>query len=44
MLDFEFLAIGRLAVVAKRIMEVHYGRAPEHSYYVGAPPEAAKRC
>jgi feruloyl esterase len=29
-LDFEFLAIGRLAVVAKRIMEVHYGRAPEH--------------
>lgn len=34
-LDFEFLAIGRLAVVAKRIMEVHYGRAPEHSYYVG---------
>ena len=34
-LDFEFLAIGRLAVVAKRIMEVHYGRPPEHSYCVG---------
>ena len=34
-LDFEFVAIGRLAVVAKRIMEVHYGKPPEHSYYVG---------
>ena len=34
-LDFEFVAIGRLTVVAKRIMEIYYGRPPEHSYYVG---------
>ena len=34
-LDFEFVAIGRLAVVAKQIMEVHYGKARSDSYYVG---------
>jgi feruloyl esterase len=34
-LDFEFVAIGRLAVVAKLIQETYYGRPPAHSYYVG---------
>jgi hypothetical protein len=34
-LDFEFVAIGRLAVVAKQIVETYYGRPPAHSYYVG---------
>jgi hypothetical protein len=34
-LDFEFVAIGRLTIVAKQIIESYYGRAPEHSYYVG---------
>ncbi|MEO8096242.1 MAG: tannase/feruloyl esterase family alpha/beta hydrolase [Acidobacteriota bacterium] len=34
-LDFEFVAIGRLAVLAKVVIENYYGRAPEHSYYVG---------
>ncbi|HWE48934.1 MAG TPA: tannase/feruloyl esterase family alpha/beta hydrolase [Bryobacteraceae bacterium] len=34
-LDFEFIAIGRLTVVAKQIIQTYYGRAPEHSYYVG---------
>ena len=34
-LDFEFVAIGRLAVVAKQIQETYYGRPPAHSYYVG---------
>jgi feruloyl esterase len=34
-LDFEFIAIGRLAVVAKQVIETYYGRPPAHSYYVG---------
>ncbi len=34
-LDFEFIAIGRLTVVAKQILETYYGRPPAHSYYVG---------
>ena len=34
-LDFEFVAIGRLAVVAKQVVETYYGRPPAHSYYVG---------
>ena len=34
-LDFEFVAIGRLAVVAKQIIETYYGRPPSRSYYVG---------
>ena len=34
-LDFEFVAIGRVAVLAKQIIEAFYGRPPEHSYYVG---------
>jgi len=34
-LDFEFVAIGRLAVVAKQILELYYGKPPAHSYYVG---------
>ena len=34
-LDFEFVAIGRLSVVAKQIIETYYGRPPAHSYYVG---------
>lgn len=34
-LDFEFVAIGRLAVMAKQILETYYGKPPAHSYYVG---------
>lgn len=34
-LDFEFVAIGRLTLVAKQIIEAYYGRPPTHSYYVG---------
>jgi len=34
-LDFEYVAIGRLAVLAKLVIESYYGRPPEHSYYVG---------
>ena len=34
-LDFEFVAIGRLTVVAKQIIQTYYGRPAEHSYYVG---------
>lgn len=34
-LDFEFIAIGRLAVMSKQIIETYYGRPPAHSYYVG---------
>ena len=34
-LDFEFIAIGRVAVLAKQIIENYYGRSPAHSYYVG---------
>lgn len=34
-LDFEFVAIGRLTVIAKQIVESYYGRPPSHSYYVG---------
>jgi len=33
--DFEFVAIGRLTVVAKQVIETYYGRPPSHSYYVG---------
>ena len=34
-LDFEFVAIGRLTVLAKQIIAAYYGRPPAHSYYVG---------
>jgi Tannase and feruloyl esterase len=34
-LDFYYVAIGRVAVVAKEIVARHYGRAPAHSYFVG---------
>jgi feruloyl esterase len=34
-LDFEFVAIGRLSVLAKQMIETYYGRPPSHSYYVG---------
>ena len=34
-LDFEFVAIGRLTVLAKQILETYYGKPPAHSYYVG---------
>ena len=26
---------GRLAVVARQIIQTHYGRPPDHSYYIG---------
>jgi feruloyl esterase len=34
-LDFEFVAIGRVAVLAKQIIEAYYGRQPDHSYFIG---------
>src|SRR6202007_3223840 len=34
-LDFEFVAIGRLTVLAKQIIAAYYGKSPAHSYYVG---------
>src|SRR5262245_6209790 len=34
-LDFEFVAIGRVAALAKQVIESYYGRPPSHSYYVG---------
>ena len=32
---FEFVAIGRLTVLAKQIIAAYYGKPPAHSYYVG---------
>ncbi len=34
-LDFAYAAIGRVADVAKRIIERHYGKPPDHSYFAG---------
>jgi feruloyl esterase len=34
-LDFEYVAIGRVANLAKQIIENYYGRPPAHSYFVG---------
>jgi feruloyl esterase len=34
-LDFEYVAIGRVAVIAKQITEAYYEKPPAHSYYVG---------
>jgi pimeloyl-ACP methyl ester carboxylesterase len=34
-LDFYYVAIGRVAVIAKDIVARYYGRAAERSYYVG---------
>lgn len=34
-IDFEFVAIGRLTVLAKQIIAAYYGRPAAHSYYVG---------
>src|SRR4029077_6893580 len=33
-LDFEFVAIGRLTVLAKQILETYYAEPPAHSWYV----------
>lgn len=35
LLDFEYVAIGRTAVLAKQIIEAYYQKPPLHSYYVG---------
>lgn len=34
-LNFLYQAIGKVAVTAKQIVTRYYGRAPEHSYYMG---------
>jgi len=34
-LDFEYVAIGRVAVLAKEIVARYYGRPAEHSYFAG---------
>jgi feruloyl esterase len=34
-LDFEYIANGRVAVLARQIIENYYGRPPAHTYFVG---------
>src|SRR5436190_13592604 len=34
-LDFEYVANGRVAVLARQVIESYYGRPPAHSYFVG---------
>jgi feruloyl esterase len=34
-LDFAFVAIGRVASLAKDLVSRHYGKAPDHNYFVG---------
>ncbi len=34
-LDFEYVAIGRVAALAKQMIEAYYAKPPAHSYYVG---------
>lgn len=34
-LDFAYVAVGRVADIAKRIIAQHYGNPPEHSYFAG---------
>ncbi len=34
-LDFFYVAIGKVTLIAKGIIARYYGRAPEHSYFVG---------
>lgn len=34
-LDFEYIAIGRVAVLGKQIIESYYGRPPARSYFIG---------
>src|SRR5207237_4353540 len=34
-LDFAYVAIGRVAEIAKRIVAQHYGKAAERSYFAG---------
>jgi hypothetical protein len=34
-LDFEYVAIGRVAVLAKEIVARYYGRPPDHAYFAG---------
>jgi feruloyl esterase len=34
-LDFAFVAIGRVAVLAKQIIAQHYGKPPDRSYFTG---------
>src|ERR1019366_2780568 len=34
-LDFAYIAIGRVAEIAKRIVAQHYGKSIDHSYFAG---------
>jgi hypothetical protein len=34
-LDFEYIANGRVAMLARQIIENYYGRQPDHTYFVG---------
>lgn len=34
-LDFAYVAVGRVAEIAKRIIAQHYGRPPDYSYFAG---------
>src|SRR5581483_1984599 len=34
-LDFAYLAVGRVAVLAKQILAQHYGRPADHAYFMG---------
>jgi feruloyl esterase len=35
MIDFEYAAIGRVATIAKQIVEAYYAKPPERSYFTG---------
>jgi feruloyl esterase len=34
-LDFEYVAIGKVAALAKQLIEAYYQKPPAHSYYIG---------
>jgi hypothetical protein len=35
LIDFEYAAIGRVAVIARQIVEAYYAKPPAHSYFTG---------
>ncbi len=43
-LDFAYVAIGRVAVIAKQIIAQHYGKPADRSYLSAARRAAARRC
>jgi feruloyl esterase len=43
LLDFEYVAIGRVAALAKQIIEAFYQKPVQHSYYVGCSRAGGRR-